>query len=426
MWWFLTTAGAHVGDVVGGIDLVVDPHGAEIEASYGLVIPAGDDWRWICHEAVTETGVLRSPRYARSPDGGWLAWIPDPALGRGGETLFRSTDGCDWPAVTGLGVVTSAAFDPADGTSALATSGTPGAANAIWASSDGGATFVPAFPPLPDRRFGSVAHGPDESWATATDDAGLRLFLWHRPADGVWVEHELPASAAPAELRVLTPGAPGVVWLLLDPFGADTVLEAHADGTSAVALARNVTITDAAWDGSRLWLVQDGVFLLSLDGAEITEHPAFPLSIGITVTDGVLWAAPQSYLADALLSRSTDGGETFETLAHPDDIAAPLSCPAGSRMATVCEPLWDQLLPRIRGYDTPPVDTGTEPEPEIPPHVDPETPPVEAEAGTGCGCDGSGGAGGLLPGLLLLGLRGRSGRSGSGSRARSPRIPPGA
>ena len=152
MWWIRATASAHVGDVVGGIDMVVGPDGAEIEASYGLVVPDGDDWRWICHEVVTEPGVVRSPRYARSPDGGWLAWLPDPALGRDGETLFRSTDGCDWPAVQGLGTVSQAVFDPADGRTALATSATPGARNAIFESTDGGLTFAPAFAPLPDRR----------------------------------------------------------------------------------------------------------------------------------------------------------------------------------------------------------------------------------------------------------------------------------
>lgn len=394
MWWVGPTAEAHVGDVVGGIDLTVDDGRAEIEASYGLVVPGDDGYRWICHEAVTEPGVVRSPRYARSRDGVWLGWLPDPALGRDGETLFRSADGCDWPAVPGLGVVSDAAFDPSDGRFALATSATPGVANTIWTSSDAGSTFVPAFPPVADRRFGSVAYGDGEIWATATDDAGLRLFLWVQTG-GTWVEHELPPSGATAELRVSSVGV-GEVWLVLDPFGADTVIHARSDGSSDVVLARNITVTDTAWDGVRLWVVQDGVFLLSLEGGTVVEHPEYPLGLGITLADGALWTAPESHLVGAMLSRSTDAGATFETVAFPDDIVAPWSCEPGTVVATVCGPLWELLLPRIRGYDEPPIDTGVATEPEIPPHRDPEEEPVvEDDGDRGCGCDHAGGVGWL-------------------------------
>ncbi|MEZ4236455.1 MAG: hypothetical protein R3F59_09905 [Myxococcota bacterium] len=51
------------GDVIAGIDLV-DVNGVErpgVETSYGLVLPDGDAFAWVCHEAVLADGALRSP-----------------------------------------------------------------------------------------------------------------------------------------------------------------------------------------------------------------------------------------------------------------------------------------------------------------------------------------------------------------------------
>lgn len=411
----VTAAFAHVGDVIGGVDVSVRrqedvteaPPAAVIEGNFGLLLPSGASWQWVCHEAVTAPAVVVSPRYARSAAGVTLAFLEDPADGRDGQTLFRSVDGCDWPLVDALAdrVVPSATFDPADPLVAWAVTADPGEDNGIWRSADAGATFAPARPLSSDRRFLSFALGSGEAWATATDEAGGRLFLWHATGDE-WAEHELvgvPSVVAATDLRVLAAGEAGEVWLVVDPFGPDIALRAFADGTWTVAYDGGGWINDGAWDGERLWLVRDATTLTSitLDGA-IADHPAFPAGTNVTFVEGALWTAPASYLVYAMLARSDDGGETFTTLAYPDDVSAPLSCPAESDAATVCDPLWDTLLPRVRGFDDPPAETADTGSAPIPPHRDPEAP--------GCGCaGGAGSAGGLfLPVLLLAGRWRRS------------------
>jgi hypothetical protein len=410
--WLVTAAWAHVGDVIGGVDVSVfreedvteSPAQATIEANFGLLLPAAPGaWDWVCHEAVTAPKVVVSPRYTRSPSGAFLAYVEDPANGRDGHTLFRSADGCDWPAVESLlgQVVASAAFDPADELSAWAATATPEAPNAIWASADGGVTFAPAFPPVADRQFQSVVDLGDELWATARDEAGQRLFLWHAGADQQWSEAELvgvPTVIPDTDVRVLTPAGPGEAWLVVDPYGDDIVIRAAVDGSYAVAPTPPSWITDGAWDGTRLWVVRAGTLLSSVepDGTSL-DHAAFPAAMGVTYAEGALWSATSAYLAAAMLSRSDDGAQSFRSVAWPDNVAAPLECPAESDQATVCAPLWDALLPRIRGFDDPPeetADTGTLP---IPPHPD------DVEEAETCGCASTGSIGWLgVLGLFAL------------------------
>lgn len=414
--WLVTVAWAHVGDVIGGVDVSVrreedvteSPAQATIEANFGLLLPGRPgEWDWVCHEAVTAPKVVVSPRYTRSPSGVLLSYIENPANGRDGHTLFRSADGCDWPAVESLvgQVVASADFDPADPLSAWAATATPGSENAIWASTDGGLTFAPAFPPVADRRFLSVVDLGDELWATARDEAGLRLFLWHAGADAQWSEAELvavPTVIEDTDVRVLTPAGPGEAWLVVDPFGDDIVIRAAADGSYTVAPTPPSWINDGAWDGTRLWVVRSATVLSSVepDGTSL-DHPAFPAAMSIEFADGALWSATSAYLAFAMLSRSDDGAQSFQSVAWPDNVAAPLECPAESDQATICAPLWDGLLPRIRGFDDPPEETGDTGTPVIPPHRD-----VEEE---GCGCASSGSAGwvGALALFAALVLRRR-------------------
>lgn len=387
------TARAHVGDVVAGIDLDVEsPDGALIEASYGLLLPDGPSYAWVCHEAVTSPGAMLSPRYIRLESGALFAVMPDPAQGRDGQTAFRSEGGCDWSVPSGLeGAAISTASS--SGATVLAAAGPGG----IYRSEDDGLTFSP-WRSAPDRRALSVKPvRPDLVWAAATDDAGERIFLW-RYAEGAWTEREIPRPSdtpAPVSLKLSEPEADRVL-LVVDPLGADVLYEATLAGETRIDTGTPGAITDIARDGERLWVVRDGLFLLSIEGSSPPElHPSFPPGIGIAADGSALWTAPQSQIASSLLSRSADGGETFETLAHPDDIAAPLACPPESDAATVCEPLWETLLPRIRGFDSPAVDTGTNTDSVvIPPHPDdeeelPASPPTER--GCGCGLPARGG-----------------------------------
>jgi hypothetical protein len=413
----LLSAQAHVGDLINGID-VAPSEGSElppVEASYGLLLPGDGGWDWVCHEAITAPDAVRSPRYARGPDGVWLGWVADRAQGRGGETLFRSDDACGWAdvAVAGAGVVTGAAWTDAG---ALAVTRDPGA---VLASVDGGRQFEVVVPEDPLLEMTSVLAGGGAAWAAgvATDGRSVRVWVDEDGAGLIERDVPLPPTVEPPipTARLLTVDGPTAV-LVLAPSGADTALRTDDGGRSwAVAYEAAGAIVDAALDGPATWLVLDGARLVRVDGlGGVTESPDFPRSLGISsggptpgiaTAEGELWAAPQSSLEGPMLSRSTGGGQAFETVAWPDDIRGTLACPSGSDVATVCEPLWDTLLPRIRGFDSPLVDTADTGGSTSPGTTGDSggtpTPPVDGGRG-GCGCGGGAGAGWLGVGLAAM------------------------
>lgn len=421
--WFtcamlLAPARAHVGDLIGGIDLLEpsDPSlPTAIEASYGLILQQGDTYAWVCHEAVTAPGAIRAPRYQRASDGAWLVTVSDPKEGRGGRTLFRSPDGCSWQDVSGVDpgvVVAQAIFDPADPALAWAVTATPGGANGVLASIDGGQSWAPALPAQPDQLFHSVALHAGVRWATSTDPEGTSGTLWRQPPGGSWAAQpvELPQGTETAQLKIAAIEG-DTIWLEVDPIGADTLLRSLDGGASFhIVVSSEGNISDTALHGDTLWFIVDGRQLLPIvDGVVGEPVPGFAPSAGLRAGEDGLWLPEQSYLSGPMLSHSSDGGQTFVPLAYPDDISAPLDCPAGTHGADICTPLWDDLLPRIRGFDSPPIDTLLDTgQPQTTPPTS-DAPPTPQR----CGCHGSSG-GWLWLGLVGLGLR-RGGRRSRGA-----------
>ncbi len=405
-------ARAHVGDLIGGIDLVT-PEAAlpsAIETNYGLLLERGEGYAWVCHEAVTAPGAIRSPRYRRSAEGTWLAVVPEVAQGRGGRTLFRSPDGCSWDDVSGLpegAQVAQARFDPDDPTLAHVVTATAGGPNGVWRSTDGGSSWSEDLPPQEGRLFHSVSTGADGLLATATDLGGTRGFLWRRAETGEWSEQELTLApdTQSAEIRVVE-RSPEQLWLVIDPIGGDALLySTDAGQTFAPVDPGEGNVSDTALIGDTFWFIRDGRVLLPVTGGVVgPEAPGFSPSTGLYGDADGLWMPEQSYITGALLSFSGDDGQTFETLAYPDDIEATLDCPAGSEVASICAPLWGKLLPRIRGFDAPPIDTAIDTGLDRPRETEPD--PVEPR----CGCQSSGGGLWLLGALLLARRRSRRAR----------------
>ena len=186
-----------------------------VEANYGLVVPSEEGLAWVCHEAVTEPGAVRAPRFRRSQSGVWLAALPDLAQGRGGRTLFRSSDACNWADVEGLPAGTQiidAQFDPDQPTVALAVSNTPDGANGVFRSSDAGESWNAVVPVRTNRVFHSVGFGPG-AWATATNPEGTQAYWWHAADGETWAESEVTVGGPfeGAEFKVLTTSS-NAVW----------------------------------------------------------------------------------------------------------------------------------------------------------------------------------------------------------------------
>jgi len=370
MWLTVTLqlANAHIGDLIAGIDVVPAADGGvdfDIEATFGLLLREQEEWAWVCHEAVTQPGAIRAPRYTRASDGTWLATVSDTNEGRGGNTLFRSPDGaCSWDDVSGLEgrLVTAADFDPLDPNIAWAVTGSTPAQSAIMGSTDGGTTWQ-VDTEAPGQQFHGLAAAGDELMvAVATSDDGAAGHLWTLPAGGTWTEQSVPLFGAkdPTKLQYLTSEDADHFWLVVDPIGGDILIETTDGGETWSSVYRaGGEILDGALAGDALWIVVDGLDLVSIaDGMATGPVEGFPLSAGLDTVDDTLYTVPLSYLVGPMLTRRRADG-TFETLAFPDDIARQKECPAKTTVAEICTPLWDKLLPDLRGFDELPIDAGT-------------------------------------------------------------------
>ena len=403
-----------MGDIIAGID-VVEPLPGEavppIEGNYGLNLPSGDGqtFAWVCHEALTEEGAVRAPRYVRNGDGIWLAALSDVTQGRGGNTLFRSPDGgCSWNVVGGIeaGVqIRDAQFDGADAARAIAVSDTPDTGNGVWLSDDAGASWSVSVPAAADRLFHSAGFLDGRGWATATNAAGSEAYWWSQDAEGTWSESIVDVGGAFADARFAGLATEGEqVWAVIDPLGDDTLLHSDDRGASwSVVLSGSGTVNDAARvGGAELWVVLNAglelVRIADADGA-VTPLRDHWLSFGIAATDEAVWYAPLSVTQGAMLARSGLDGAGQEVLAFPDDVVGPLDCPAGTEQAEVCAPLWPTLAPMLRGFDVPPGETGDSG------YVLIDDPFADGTDERGCGCGGGSAAAAMLAPLLLLGLR---------------------
>ncbi|MEN0063768.1 MAG: hypothetical protein AAGA48_16575 [Myxococcota bacterium] len=402
----LGPAFGHVGDVIAGADIVVPP-GEEaplsVEATFGLAVGQPDGtFDWVCHEAVTEPTALLAPEYDQSDRGEWLASVSDLKQGRGGHTLFHSPDACAWNTVTGLpkgALVTEARFDPGNPDQAFAVTATPGP-NGIYVSADGGRSWTEDLAPQSDTVFHGVRVVDGEVYTSGSNAAGTTGVVWHRDLKGTWTASAPLAFTGLEGVRLRLLGVTAdAVYLNADPLGADVLYVADRALTSITKrFSDQGEILDLAVARDGLWLPMDfGNRALRLDG-ETLEERTLPPSIGAAINrDGELVLAELAYLSGPMLSTRTADG-TFEPTGYPDDILGTLDCAADTEVAMICEPLWPQLEPRLRGFDDPYVeDSGG----VIPP-------PPETGGCAGCATGQPGASWWLTPGLLLLAIRRRS------------------
>lgn len=406
-----TPAVAHIGAGAGETDILIraDSDDVWMKAPWGFVFRAGDDdWRWICHEVFSGGNDALLPNLVLASDGTLLAVV---GMLNGvvvpGVSLYRSVDGgCSWQPVTGLDdrVVVGAAFDPAEPSVALAITadldtgeGVP--ANGIARSTDGGASWI-VVQEWDARLMRAVEFGPGgrawalnvqveppQAWLLRSDDQGATWLELPSPTEGV-------ETVLIGGIAAVSPTDPDGIWLNFDGTTADTLFRSVDGGQGFDPVPG---IPDAfldltiAPDGTR-WLVggEREVFT-SPDGVN-WQAVAAPQSWGGALDERGLWLAVNTLADDRAVARRGVDGVVADEL-YTLDLAGPLVCPADSDVATVCEPLWDELYevlermrPRPSGDDDDD-DSAVVPEP-------------------GCsGCSGGGAA--LLPLVFFAGWRRR-------------------
>lgn len=168
-------AHAHASALLEGLDVQTHALGGRVvEASFGLLWrdEVDPDWRWICHEAVTQEGAVIALRYAFAADGTVLSAVPSLEQSRElGLPVYRSEDRCVWEAAAGLeGVpVIDLAAHPTDADAAIAIASdvAGGTGGSIERSVDGGRSFS-TVREADDRFYRTLAFGPDgRAWVAA-------------------------------------------------------------------------------------------------------------------------------------------------------------------------------------------------------------------------------------------------------------------
>ena len=409
-------APAHVGGLLQGVE-VQHTSGVTIETSFGVLRAAdGENYAWLCHEAITTAEALITPRYAVSGDGVLLGVVPVPEQARDkGLALYRTLDGCDWSTPTGADglTITDAAFDPSDADRALLITAdlADGADNYILTSSDAGQSFSPVLTAA-ERLFRTVEISPGGTvWVSAVWYDRDEGYLYRSDDGEGFTEHAVPIpdSELPVDVDVIavSPDDPMTAWVVVGGYGDDTLQHTTDGGKSFVEVfstAGDIISGTTDSDGA-VWIVVSGQLLYrSVDGVSFTEVTSAPTGLAISAAAVGVWMATDAIVGGgAIAQRSTDGGASFDLAMHLSTLSPPPTCAAESHSAVLCDPLWEALkirlpLPLTEGdsgdTDT---DTGSTDQPDT----------GTLETSEDCGCGDSEGAAVVLLGIGLLGLRRR-------------------
>lgn len=397
-----TLAHAHAGAELTGIDADTPD---VLETSFGVLLREPDGWSWVCHEAVTEPTALLTPKYAFSPDGSWIATVPDPGQTRDGiHTVYRTDDGCDWEPVTGLAneVISYVAYVDADRVVAVTADLSAETDASIFTSADGGTTWTRSATAPRGSLFLKIEARGEAVWTVSFEPDNPGDPLAWRSADGgaTWTSHPIDVSEwvtdRPLSVSPLATADADTAWLGV------SVTEGHVlvrttDGGQSFQTVHTVEgfLSDGAIDDEGgVWLVEGRRGLwYAADGEDFQTIEA-PLAIGVA-TDGTEARISASAIGTgALLHRVQLDGST-EMLVTGEDMTGPLECPDGTDQTEICGPLWE--LVQLGQGDT---DTG------FPQPIDTDEEPPEEDRPCGCRSAPASALAGLLL-LPLLGLRRR-------------------
>lgn len=354
--------GTHLPDVVDVMLTPGDETTIALEANFGLLESRdGGPFHWICHETVTAfPGLI--PAYSVNADGVLLASVRLPGFGvNEDETLYRSADGCTWTTVSGLTSIAlaSVVFDPADPSHAFAaaSNGGQGTLNALWVSHDAGLTWTKTSIEgdyyVNAARF--AAADPEVVWASASDlPDDLAWVFWSSNGGVSFAAHpwlDQPSGLALGSLSVVATSPTNAQTAWVRTYGVPNRLWRTTNGGAAFSLvleAGGITDVDALPDG-RMWVAtQTSGFFLSLDGASFAIAGNEPRPRGFANDGRGLFTATDPYLDPFALTLSSSGDPRDATgVFHVDQLAGPKPCPAGSTVATACEPLWRALQVRL-------------------------------------------------------------------------------
>lgn len=363
-----------------------DPVEVGLEANFGwLSAEDGVTFTWVCHEVVLDPTSSLTP-YFFPGQNVTLASVRSlgvsvdpndephrqnpvhPVLRDPTFSLFRSADGCEWDAPADLdGVnVREVAFDPDTPDHVLAATFTgSGAKNGIWESDDSGATWHRTTLAVDNRFFRSVEFSvanPLRAYATASWFQPVPSAYLYVSDDGGDVWSEIPWTfmvggtlQSNVDIVATSPSDANIAYARTNG-GTDYLLRTTNGGMawetvlSVVDDIRGVVFepdTGAVWAATAF----QGTFRAT-DGRTFAPIAGAPKIRGLGADARGVFAAANNYEDGFAIGVTTNGGASFAGLTQFVDVAGTRPCPAGSDVATICEPLWPALA-QLLGITSP-------------------------------------------------------------------------
>ncbi len=426
-----------------------DLHSLYVQSTFGMLVSHDDGctFSWVCEQNVGFGGTF-DPIYRIGSDGTiYAATLFGLAISRDGGCSFTTSTLGSGSSASGVGQYLAALDISATGEVWVGQADT-GVVDALYASSDAGATFqaklqsttelyrsvVPA-PSLPTRIYatsyalgsGSAGSGADTTLYRSDDDGSNWTTL---PLPGIAL-----GSTPLVEVFAVHPTTPDTVFV--SSVGANPpigdILYRSLDGgqTFSDVLHTPTAIHDVTFtDASHVYVALDPT---EDDSGTLTPAPAFAASDGGSAfammtgapeleclaarEDGVLFGCGQNWIDSKAIAQLQTSGAWSDVFQFYQ-LAGPLSCPTGSLEQSQCDSQWPALQQQfsttgpVCGSDAGSggLDAGMMPPPQPPP-------------GGGCTTSGTGplsllcaiGAAAIIirspPALTLYGT-GRAGYSG--------------
>jgi hypothetical protein len=373
--WISTAAAAHTG-IAQSLSVTLrqgNDKDVLVSTTFGAVITRdhGGSWKSICEEAIGY-GTGQRPAWWLSPTGAMFA-------GSFKGLFVDRGDGCLWESLPDF-ENTGCSDIQAAGTTVLATSGKYGVENQILRSTDDGRTWVASpeksstlfystlriAPSNPDRVYAAAWwFSPNTSILLRSDDNGrtfARIDLTATlPAAGAfYVLGVHPTKSEVVFASVVRDAEPRAAWLLksIDSGATFTPVVTTPEVFSAVAFGADPQIVYGA-SGNALYRSTNGgesftVLPSPQRNACVTTQADRVYTCGLQELDG--WAVGEG------------DGLAFDPLLKWSRISGPISCPVGSAVQMLCEPLWPVVKATFpfeadAGIPDAGTDGGTEPPP---------------------------------------------------------------
>ncbi len=396
LWVFVSTAAAAHTGIPQSLSVTLRPgsdNDVLVSTTFGPVIThdSGGSWRVICEEAIGY-GTGQRPAWWISPSGAMFA-------GSFKGLFVARGDGCTWQSISDF-ESTGCSDIQANGNALLATSGKYGVENRILRSTDQGLTWTASAEKSSKLFYSSLRIAPSNA---------LRVYVaawWFEPSTSILLRSDdngqtftrrdlsaaLPAAGAFYVLAVhpLKPEVvfasvirdtePRTAWLLKSTDSGDTFVPVVTTPEifGSVAFGADPSVVYGA-AGNALYMSSDEgrsftQLLAPRRNACVAAVGNRVFSCGLQELDG--WAVGEGQSGD------------FGPLLKWSAISGPISCPTGSAVQMLCEPLW----PVVKASFPAEADAGA---------AQSDGGPTRPVGGKGCGCGTANGLG-WLASLVML------------------------